>query len=72
MLELKSSLQLFLDRYGHDLPDTVGMIDDEDWPVMQDYVDSMKPFVEASKLLGGEKYPSVCAAIPLLDQVKLG
>ena len=69
MIELKNSLQLFVERHGHDLPATLEMIEDEDWQIMTQYVRAMKPFVEASKLLGGEKYPSACAAIPLLDQV---
>ena len=67
MIELKSSLQLFMDR--HDLPEDVDMITESDWPLLESYVKAMEPFVNASKLLAGEKYPSVCAVIPLLDQV---
>ena len=69
MIKLKPSLQLYLDRHGDGLPDTLETLSDEEWEISSSYVKAMQPFVDGSKLLGGEKYPAVCAAIPLLDQV---
>ena len=56
MLVLRSSLELFQERF----PGTLEMIEEEDWKIMQVYVTSLKVFVNASKLLAGEKYPVSC------------
>ena len=67
MIQLQNSLVMFMER--HELPTDIDMLEDDDWTLLGSYVAGVKPFVSASKLLGGENYPSACAVIPLLDQV---
>ena len=67
MIVLRSSLVTFQDQ--HNMPDRLDPIQDEDWPVLKSYVRGVEPFVSASRLLGGEKYPTASSVIPLIDQV---
>jgi hypothetical protein len=52
----------------YDKPDYI-YINEEDWECMAIYVEAIEPFVKASRLLGGENYPSAGSTIPFLDEV---
>ena len=74
LLQLKVSAEVFQDRNTREISDEddepIEDIVDNDWELMQDYVNAVKPFQVLSKFLGGEKYPSACSVIPALDQIK--
>lgn len=51
-------------------PDTLSLLDEDDWRSLQLYLDTVNPFVEAVKLFSGEKYPTAPSVIPFLDEVR--
>jgi hypothetical protein len=52
----------------YDKPDHI-FINEEDWDSIAIYIEAIEPFVKASRLLGGENYPSAASTIPFLDEV---
>ena len=74
LLKLRVSVEVFQERVSGEINDEddepVDVIVDNDWILMQDYVNAVKPFQVLSKFLGGEKYPAACSVIPALGQIK--
>ncbi len=44
-------------------------LEEEHWRHLVAYLEVVKPFEEATKLLGGDSYPASTMVIPMLDQV---
>ena len=75
LLQLRVSVEVFQERNTREINDEdevpIDDIVDNDWLLMQDYVNAVKPFQVLSKFLGGENYPAACSVIPALDQIKV-
>ena len=72
LLELRSAVEVFQERVasgGRDVIEGGAEVVEEDWILMQEYVNAVKPFKVLSKYLGGEQYPACCSVIPALDQI---
>ena len=44
-------------------------LEEEHWRHLVAYLEVVKPFEEATKVLGGDSYPASTMVIPMLDQV---
>lgn len=66
-MTLRSAVETWQEEYP--IPDTLGLIDDDDWKSLKVYVVAVEPFVKASRLLGGENYPTASSVIPFLDEI---
>jgi hypothetical protein len=44
-------------------------LEEDDWRHLSAYLEVVKPFEEATKLLGGDTYPASTMVVPMLDQV---
>ena len=69
MEELRPAVERFFQEYN--TPNTLYMIEDADWTLINVYTRAVFPFVKASRLLGGENYPTGSSVIPYLDEVSL-
>jgi hypothetical protein len=66
---LQSAVDVFDGRHIDDDDMGTSELDEEDWRHIAAYLTVLGPFLKASKLLGGDTYPTVCMVIPMLDQV---
>jgi hypothetical protein len=67
---LRSVVDIYDSRHLLD-DQTTSDIYDRDWEYIDVYLKVVGPFDAASKLLGGDTYPSASMVIPMLDQVSL-
>ena len=44
-------------------------LEEEHWRHLVAYLEVVKPFEEATKMLGGDSYPASTMVVPMLDQV---
>ena len=58
---------MFFEQF--DTPAALEELEEEDWEMLKIYIDAIDPIVKASRLLGGEKYPTASSVIPFLDEV---
>ena len=68
LFTLKDAVIKFQEDFA--TPERLEEIEDKDWDQIEEYIDAIKPFVTASKLLGGENYPTASSVIPFLDEVR--
>ena len=66
-LLLKEHIDVFFDSF--DVPETLDMIDEDDWELLLIYENALKDVVEAAKVLEGELYPTASSVIPFLDMI---
>ena len=67
IVELRAVVELFHEQNPE--LDTVDQLEESDWPELVTYLKAVEPLMTATNVFGGEKYPSACAVIPVLDQV---
>ena len=68
LYELRDTVQEYDDRHQLDESDLCGLVD-EDWRLIRAYLDIVKPFEKASKLLGGDQYPAAGMVVRMLDEL---
>lgn len=68
LCQLQETVEEFDERHQDDGVEISGIVED-DWRLIKAYLEVVKPFMNASKLLGGDTYPAATMVIPMLDQL---
>ena len=69
-VELREAVDIFLDTYTGDIPQSCCVIADEEWSLLDVYKDSLKLIVKCSEILEGASYCTSSSLIPMLDAIQ--